>query len=75
MFFKFLGCIVLFLALGGGLGMDVEAGKRAVWPHDQLVLHDAVSVLNRCVGPLLADPPSGAGVSLPDAALRVASPW
>ena len=71
MFSKFLGCFVLFLALG----MDVEAGKRAVWPHDQLVFHDAVSLLDRCVGPLLADPPSGAGVSLPDAALWVASPW
>ena len=57
------------------MGVNVEAGKRAVWPHDQLVLHDAVSVLHRCVGPLLAVPPSGAGISLPDAALRVASPW
>ena len=55
------------------MGVDVEAGKRAVWPHDQLVFHDAVSVLHRSVGPLLADPPSGAGISLPDAALRVAS--
>ena len=54
--------------------MDVVAGEGAVWPHDQLVFHDAVPLLDRCVGPFLADPPSGAGVPLPDAALWVASP-
>ena len=66
--------VVLFLALGSGLWMDVDAGKCTVWPHDQLVFHYSLALLDRGVGPLLTNPPSGTGVPLPHAAFRVASP-
>ena len=55
--------------------VNSAAWASAVWSHDQLVLDDAVPVLDVGVGPLLADSPSRAGVSHPNFSVRVASPW